>query len=292
MKKLLLVFILCSCINIFAQVDTTKVFFVKVDSSQIGVTMINKNCEQFLPKNIHNKGINNTDYFFIEDIKECENSKYFKIFNGQLSFYVPANKLNFTDENQNIDNATEFYKGKNDNEKEIYYNFIFKKVVGLNQALETERKIDSIKLKIKNDSLIQNKFFSYEKYGIAILKAYPTENYSMTGAKFKILNFSKKTIKYITFNFYGKNAVKDKVLGGNKSYIISRKGIGPVEYLNTAEWNYDTVWLTDIVQTLELVSVKIEYMDKTFKTIPILNKYYMDEDLLDEFNSLLENLNK
>ncbi|CAA7195295.1 hypothetical protein [Chryseobacterium potabilaquae] len=101
---------------------------------------------------------------------------------------------------------------------------------------------------------ISDKVFSKKKNGIAIISAYPTEDYSFTGAEFKILNFSKKTIKYITFYFYGKNAVKDRV-GIN----MSRKGIGPVESLATATWSFNNVWLTDIVQTLKLISVNIIY---------------------------------
>lgn len=98
----------------------------------------------------------------------------------------------------------------------------------------------------------EQKVFSKEKFGITILKANPTEDCSMTGADFKIFNFSKKTIKYITFNFYGKNAVNDRV-----SSNLSRKSIGPVNHLATGVWSFHTVWLTDIVQTLKLISVNI-----------------------------------
>ncbi|MGE6396261.1 hypothetical protein [Chryseobacterium scophthalmum] len=135
--------------------------------------------------------------------------------------------------------------------------------------------------KLKTDAF--NTLNSKKKYGIAILKANPTEEYSFTGAKFKILNYSSKTIKYITFNFYGKNAVNDKV-----GATLSRKGIGPVKSMETGSWEFETVWLTDIIDSMKLISVNIIYMDGTSKAIPITDNHWLDQDDIDNFDSLYQ----
>lgn len=150
--------------------------------------------------------------------------------------------------------------------------------------LDVLAKNKSIEFRDYTKRKLGDYLLSFKKYGIGIIEAVPTENYSMTGADFKVFNASEKTIKYITFNFYGKNAVKDKV-----GQLISRKGIGPIEQYETGTWSFDTVWLTDIVQTLKLVSVNIIYMNGTSKTIPITSSYFVDSDKLTRYNSLLEN---
>ncbi|SUV48495.1 Uncharacterised protein [Bergeyella zoohelcum] len=136
------------------------------------------------------------------------------------------------------------------------------------------------------------KLDSYKKYGVAIMRAVPTDNYSMTGAEFKIMNVSKKTIKYITFNFYGLNPVKDKVLYKAGAYNASRKGIGPVEQYDTGSWEFDNVWLTDVVNTLKLFSVNIIYMDGTSKAVKITDDVWLDDDIIDNINLLNSLLDK
>lgn len=133
-----------------------------------------------------------------------------------------------------------------------------------------------------------NQLLKYSKYSIGIIRANPTEDYSMTGAEFKIMNFSKKTIKYITFNFYGKNAVKDKVLYRQGAYSASRKGIGPVEQYETGSWSFDSVWLTDIVQSMSLTSVTIQYMDGTSRVVKVTDDMWLDQDLIDQFDKIDE----
>lgn len=130
----------------------------------------------------------------------------------------------------------------------------------------------------------------YESLGIAILNAVPTDNYSMTGAKFKIMNFSKQTIKYITFNFYGKNPVDDKVIYRKGTYNVSRKGIGPVQKYGVSEWEFDDVWLTDIVETLRLFSVNIQYTNGTSRTIKITKSHWLNEDYISHYKSLSEEI--
>lgn len=123
--------------------------------------------------------------------------------------------------------------------------------------------------------------------GTRIIKNYKLylifEQLLFVRVRFNVIAKSQKTIKYITFNFFGKNPVDDRV-GAN----VSRKGIGPVESLGTGKWSFDNVWLTDVIETLKLLSVNIIYMDGTAKTIPITDKYWLDQEDLDNFNDIMD----
>ena len=89
-----------------------------------------------------------------------------------------------------------------------------------------------------------------------------------------------KTIKYINISFVGINTVNDKVLnkyGG--SYINNVRCVGPIKQYEEAEFEWDYVWFTDIVETVKLVSIKVQYMDGTIKTITIVNSIIPSETL-------------
>jgi hypothetical protein len=121
-------------------------------------------------------------------------------------------------------------------------------------------------------------FIEIEKYGLGFIKFNATEDYSSTGASFSIFNPSKKTIKYIWFTVAGENAVGDLVKLPNGAYYKTLKGIGPVDNAQIGQWSYDYVWLTDIVEYLKVSTIKIQYMDGTFKTIKYNSKMYIGEE--------------
>ena len=110
-----------------------------------------------------------------------------------------------------------------------------------------------------------------------------------TGAKFSIFNSSKKTIKYITFNFHGKNPVDDKVLYRAGVYNVSRKGIGPIESYEIGSWSFDNIWLTDSVDYLVLTSMVIIYMDGTSKTIPMKESLWFEDKYINNLDKLETN---
>ena len=134
-------------------------------------------------------------------------------------------------------------------------------------------------------------FADVEKYGLGIIKYVATDGYSSTGASFKIYNPSKKTIKYIWFTVAGENPVGDLVKSGGVYYKTLR-GIGPVKPYNTAEWDFDYVWFTDIIEYLKLSTIKIQYMDGTFKTIKYNTKLYIGEEAYERVLSAVSNQEK
>ncbi|MGG7437379.1 hypothetical protein ACQ7CU_04790 [Chryseobacterium arthrosphaerae] len=218
------------------------------------------------------------DMLFVTDITECKGYSGTK---DIIGFYFDGKKYYMED---NSENENFFYVIKG-GEKQLAD--VKAKLNSLNAVEKdsldswSKRYSEVYMRKLKNE--VYDRIFSKEKNGIAVISAFPTEDYSFTGAEFKILNFSKKTIKYITFNFYGKNAVKDRV-----GTTMSRKGIGPVESLASGAWSFDNVWLTDIVQTLKLVSVNIIYMDGSKRVVTITDKHWLDQEDLDRLNNLLD----
>lgn len=214
---------------------------------------------------------------FVAELSECKNYSSTK---DIIGFYFDGKKYYMADD---VDDKNSFFTGGQRKQlsdiKNRFKNYSPSEMDSIDSW--SKRLSEAYMRQLRKEA--SDKVFNKEKNGIAILAAHPTEDYSFTGAEFKILNFSRKTIKYITFNFYGKNAVKDRV-GKN----VSRKGIGPVESSGTGSWSFDNVWLTDIVQTLKLISVNIIYMDGTTKIITITDNHWLDEEDLDHLDRLLE----
>lgn len=112
------------------------------------------------------------------------------------------------------------------------------------------------------------KFKKYHDRGIIILENHPydmSEYTSGTGWSVELANTSSKTIKYITFNVVGLNAVSDPVRDRGKTTIV-RKGIGPIPPDESASYDFDYVWFTDIVEYSRLQSVTVQYMDGSTRT--------------------------
>jgi hypothetical protein len=143
--------------------------------------------------------------------------------------------------------------------------------------LERERKEEALR-EIRGKNLIS----SLQKAGIAIMEytAFDNSEYTDgTGFRIKFFNPTKKTIKYINISFVGINTVNDKVLnkyGG--SYINNVRCVGPIKQYEEAEFEWDYVWFTDIVETVKLVSIKVQYMDGTIRTITDFKNIIVKED--------------
>lgn len=109
------------------------------------------------------------------------------------------------------------------------------------------------------------------KHGAALLKASifdVSEHTSGTGFKATIYNSTKRPIKYVTFNVVGLNAVGDPVRGARGgSAVTSLRGIGPIEPGETATYSKDYMWLTDVVESFRVSSIRLEYMDGSSRAI-------------------------
>ncbi len=120
-------------------------------------------------------------------------------------------------------------------------------------------------LQINNANMIVKYFESCKSYGLSILDWGPfdeSEYTDGTGVKIKIYNPTNKTIKYVWFVLVGINPVGDQV-----GTAVTRKGVGPIEPGSSGTYEYSYVWFTDLVETARISSIKIQYMDGSFKTI-------------------------
>lgn len=140
-----------------------------------------------------------------------------------------------------------------------------------------ENSINNIEIEttIRNKQIelaeIQTKFDKTKKYGIGIVGAYiydMSEYTEGTGFRVKYYNPTNKTIKYISSTLVGYNPVKDPVKDNRKKKTqITVKGVGPIGPENTAEFDFEYTWFTDLVKTFKIISIKVDYTDGTSKVV-------------------------
>ena len=113
---------------------------------------------------------------------------------------------------------------------------------------------------------------------------YTYYNNYYNGIELKVTNQSKKTIKYVKINLQAYNAVGDKVYDGFKT----RTGIGPIEPYETGQWLFDNCWnYENTINEIKIVSMCIEYMDKSKFLINDVYDYYLDSEEFDKYFELL-----
>lgn len=109
------------------------------------------------------------------------------------------------------------------------------------------------------------------KRGVALLKAsiFDVSQYTEgTGFEATVYNSTKKTIKYVTFTVAGLNAVGDLVRGGWRGNAAPMlRGIGPIAPGETASYSKDYMWMTDVVESFRISSIKLEYTDGSTRVI-------------------------
>lgn len=142
-----------------------------------------------------------------------------------------------------------------------------------NMASDFKEKATLLSLSIRQKHLEEaiKALEKTSKHGLTLLKhkIYDTSEYTEgTGFSVIISNPTKKTIKYISFTIVGYNSVNDPVLSlGKNGASITVRGVGPIEPDSTASYDWEYLWLTDQVQTHKITSIKIEYMDKSIRTL-------------------------
>lgn len=124
----------------------------------------------------------------------------------------------------------------------------------LNQAIYYKRLNDALQ-----------EIDSYSKYGLAIKNwsVYDESEYTDgTGIRITFLNPTDKVIKYISLSFQGYNAVDDPY-----GRPVSKKCIGPIDSKETASYNFEYVWFSDVVEYAKIRSIVVTYTNGTTKTI-------------------------
>jgi hypothetical protein len=87
-----------------------------------------------------------------------------------------------------------------------------------------------------------------------------------TDLEITIFNYSKKTIKYITFNLTGYNPVGDPIIE-KEVKNVKLKGIGPIDSMCYGSYSFEYVWFNNTFDSFNINSITIQYMDGTSKII-------------------------
>lgn len=85
-----------------------------------------------------------------------------------------------------------------------------------------------------------------------------------TGFEIEYYNPIQKTIKYITANVIGYNAVGDPVKSVRAGKVLTQipsKGVGPIAPGTSAKFTFDYTWFSDLVETYKISKISIQYMD-------------------------------
>lgn len=190
---------------------------------------------------------------FISGANVCESlQRKYKFFE-----VVFKNEVLYTEESNIIStnkNLWDKISSLSQNEKDSV-RFIAKKA---GQLWDIKSKKDAIDFlnKTKTHGLSILKFSCYDE----------SEHTEGTGFKVNVYNPTNKTIKYIWFNIVGYNPVGDKVVSKGKS-VQTVRGVGPIKPEGTGEYEFEYVWFTDMVEAANVASIKVQYMDGSFKTI-------------------------
>lgn len=119
------------------------------------------------------------------------------------------------------------------------------------------------------------------RHGISVLdfSVYDESEYTeATGFKLEVYNPTKKTIKYIRVELIGMNAVDDPVRDRFAGSAIKRvRGIGPIKPQDFGSYTFEHLWFTDTVEWPKLVSLRVDYMDGSSKTIKSLKLVKVDQ---------------
>ena len=75
-------------------------------------------------------------------------------------------------------------------------------------------------------------------------------------------------MQYITFYALGINPVGDVVYNVRQHSNISEfRGVGPIKPNESANYEWEYAWFTDVVEKLKITKVKIQYMDGSTKIV-------------------------
>lgn len=161
-----------------------------------------------------------------------------------------------------------------------------------NQFFSWAKSLENYHYTQKTNQLLKE-LDRHTKQGLSIVSwgVYDESEYTDgTGVEFEFFNPTNKTIKYITINLSGYNAVDDAVHSTLGKLTLSPKCIGPIEPNKTAYYKFEYLWFTDIVEYAKIKSIVIQYTNGTSKRISNANNITWTNELYNHFNvSILEN---
>lgn len=177
---------------------------------------------------------------------------YYKAVDGRKVFYI---------EEKNVYFIWDSYFFNDHTDETAYINALRSSSREVQDAFFEYTKSREYELYLEDIETIHKFEKQFTKYGIFMEKCKPYQDYSTVGIEFNIVNYSKKTIKYVELTTTAYNSVMDPV--STKTV----KGIGPVYPGDKAEFDFENVWYSSIIATHRPKSIVITYMDNTKTTI-------------------------
>lgn len=200
-------------------------------------------------------------YVIVSGIYECKDNTYYKVIYKNEEYYVEKSNLD-------LQNPFSYFHIRNfsQDSKEKFQKHA--KALGAVYHYKMLKKILEFTESCKAKGLVILDWGIYDE----------SEYTSGTSVKFSFHNPTKKTIKYIWVNLVGYNPVGDKVIERGKS-LKTVRCIGPIESDSGGSYSFDYVWFSDLVEDAKIMSIKVQYMDGTIKTITNAKLVRLDRHL-------------
>lgn len=210
---------------------------------------------------------------FVAGTEIVKGMRFYKMAYNGKAFFMKADDIKLSPE----------YSAKLDSlnkSSDEVKNYFFHNTLALSNAIYFQRLNNAIA-----------ELDSYKQYGLAIKSwnVYDESEYTDgTGVNVTFYNPTHQIIKYISFTFQGYNAVDDPC-----GRVITKRCIGPIGPEETASYQFEYVWFTDIVEYAKLRSIVVTYKNGTTKNISKPNSIIFSDDLRKELNSTnpVENFN-
>lgn len=208
--------------------------------------------------------------FFIGDRIKVRGTDYYKGVLDGKAFYIPANKVYLPEEARlKVDTLI--------NSSQAVRNEFFEFTKALSYYSHYQKLMNAINT-VKG---FASKGISIPSWGVYDMSEY-TDG---TGIHFTFHNPTNKTIKYINLGFVGYNAVDDRV-----GKVMSKRCIGPIEPDETASYDFEYAWYTDIVEYAKITSLSVQYKDGTTKVVSNPSSVVWSKDVHNGLSSRLDKL--
>jgi len=243
-------------INILAQKDSQKI----LTDTTLAAGVVGES--GFVGKEVGTYCLNGIDKYLekgtvviISGIKNCKESysagrsKFYEILYNNTTYYISKENLltvyDYYGQLENMEsNRADSFRAHAQLVSELLYDDDSKKLLRFLSGCKS-----------KGLAILDWSFYDESEY---------TEG---TSVKINVYNPTAKTIKYIWFTFAGYNPVGDKVVDRRRGANITMKGVGPIKPEASGSYEYSYVWFTDMVETAKIITIKIQYMDGSFKTV-------------------------
>lgn len=210
------------------------------------------------------------DTFFIGDRITVRGKDYYKGVLDGKAFYIPATKVKLSQEGKmKLDSLINSPQEVRD----AFFEFA--------KALSYYGHYTKLDKAIKTVQGFAAKGISIPSLGVYDMSEY-TDG---TGIRFTFHNPTNKTIKYVNIGFVGYNAVDDRV-----GRTISKRCIGPIEPGETASYDFEYAWFTDVVDYAKMTSLSVQYKDGTTKVVAKPSSVVWSDDVHNGLSSRLDSL--